>query len=316
MEWHMNDLSLNGQFPTQQALKSSLEPVLATRHKNDEFRERFLISRTFATQQATAADRLYDAIQKLSDKDFKAIAVKWLSSGPFWNDNRCSHQDDYFEFSSSDVTEQGLGEATRRHIRGTEVSVFSLTGSGKNCETTPLQVQHGLTGSVYGQYDIHNIWDIPALESTIAASTPKPQNWNELFIYIKGRFKDAVLFSDDAINDLLSRPFQVATMNRIIELLGVLATLARERDASGAWTERGRQLYETYFVGSNPQFVNEADPHGNLWFDDPEDTTRKIHCTWHGRMSSMLGRLHFEWPIPTHQRKVKVVYIGEKINKS
>ncbi|MBI1274459.1 hypothetical protein GC177_00615 [bacterium] len=312
----MNDLSLNGQFPTLQAVRSCLEPMLEIRHKRNEFRERFFISRTLANQQATADDCLYEAIQKLSDKDFKTIAAKWLSNGPFWNDNRCSHQDDYFEFLSSDVTEQGLGEAARRKIIGTDVSAFSLMGSGKNCEETPLKIQHGLTGSVYGQYDIHNIWDIPALESSVRGSSPIPQNWNELFFHIRERFEDDVCFSDDAINDLLSRPFQVATMNRIIELLSFLTMIVKERDQNGAWTHRGQQLYKTYFVGSNPQFVNEADPYGNLWFDDPEDASRRIHCTWHGRMSSMLGRVHFEWPLPAHQKKVKVVYIGEKVNKT
>lgn len=316
MEWHMNDLSLNGQFPTMLELKESLEPLLALRSQNEGFRKQFFISRTLGNQPATPNQSLFTAIQTSENMDFKRTAISWLSQGPFWNDDRCLHQDDYFEFEGDDVTEQGLGEASRRQIIGIDVHAFSMINSEKNCERTPLRVQHGLTGEVYRHYEIQNIWDIVELEGTINASRPEPQNWDEFFDQVKSEFSEDLLFSENAIEKLRPIPFQVAAKEKAVSLLRTLATLARERDCLGAWTQKGRQVHDTYFTGDNPQFVNEQDPNGKLVFNDPEDTSKMLHCSWHGRMPSIVGRLHFAWPISGTQRKIKVVYIGPKITKT
>ena len=315
MEWHMNDLSIDGQFRTPDELKQVLEPLLRLRHRNPQFRNSFFISNLLHERPAVSGQSLQQSIFINSNRDFRSLASSWLSSGPFWNDTVCLHQDNYFEYDGNDVTEQGLGEATRRQISGTDVTAFSLTGTSTRFEKTPLSVQHGLKESPYGHHDIHNLWDDQELSTAILQARPNAQNWQEFFEQIKADFSEDLIFSDDALDELLPHPFKSAFCNKARLLLIVLSELARERDASGAWTNVGRQKYESYFVGENPQFVSESDPNNNLFFVDPVNSQRKIHCTWHGRMPSGLGRLHFEWPIPLGQRKIKVVYIGTKVNK-
>lgn len=318
MEWHMNDLSLNGQFPTAQALRLALEPILKTRHKHKNFQEQFFISKTLGERPATPTQTLRVVLQRFSDEMFRKNSMNWLDRSRFWEDAVSEHPDDtnYFEFETNDVTHEGLGESCRKQILGRTVSSVSFCNAPINCEKTPLTVQHGLTEEIFGYHDIQNIWDIENLEGSINASRPEPQNWDEFFEIIKDQFQGSIIFASDTIDDLRPRPFQLATKNKVIALLSILAEIAGERDASGAWSEKGQQLFTTFFTGEKAQFVPESDPQGNLWFNDPEDLSRKIQCTWHGRMSSMLGRMHFEWPIPPGQREVKVVYIGQKINKS
>lgn len=320
MELHMNDLSLNGQFSTVQALRQSLEPLLALRLKNEDFRKRFYISRELYNQPATASQSLFTAIQTLGDRDFKTVVAKWLSVGPFWNDERCLHQDDYFEFEGDDVTEQGLGEASRRQIVGVNVHALSITDSGKNCEVTPLKIQHGLTGAVFDHYDIKNIWDISTLEATISSSKPEPQNWNEFLKDIQSQFSETLIISDSACDDLNSTPFSLYVVRRSFDLLHVLSKLVACRDATGAWTPEGQKLYNLHFQGKKSWFSDESDSNKikfrqEMTFPDPERPEERLFCPMHGKIKNPQTRIHFVWPIPPRQ-KLKVVYIGPKITKA
>jgi hypothetical protein len=50
-------------------------------------------------------------------------------------------------------------------------------------------------------------------------------------------------------------------------------------------------------------------------FVDPENPAKKFFCPWHGKIQTPQFRIHFEWPIPAHQQRLKVLYIGPKITK-
>jgi hypothetical protein len=50
MEWHINDLSLSGQFADSEAFRLALTPILQLRAKRDLLRSRFFCSRTLVTR--------------------------------------------------------------------------------------------------------------------------------------------------------------------------------------------------------------------------------------------------------------------------
>jgi hypothetical protein len=318
MEWHINDLSLNGQFSTFAMLQSAIEPLLILRNESGIFRSQFYISATLYKQPATAECNLYEAIQNLIDPNFKKIATIWLSKGPFWDNERCFHENDYFEFDEIEVTDQGLGEATRRQINGTEVNSFSITGSNRNCEQTPLRIQHGLSGEIFGHYDICNIWDIPTLKAAIDTSRPEPRNWTEFLLNIQDRFNRELTIADTACDILSHTPFVPNVVRRSLELLQVLSRLVDCRDAQGAWTTEGQELINTHFHGDKAWFSDESEKNkrdfkSEMTFPDPEQPGRLIFCPMHGKIKTPQTRIHFEWPIA--DKKLKVLYIGPKITK-
>jgi hypothetical protein len=75
------------------------------------------------------------------------------------------------------------------------------------------------------------------------------------------------------------------------------------------------------FMGEKAWFTDEGGRNKTnfrkeMTFCDPEDTSRNIFCSWHGKINiSYPIRIHFSWPITAEQRKIKVVYIGPKITK-
>ena len=52
----------------------------------------------------------------------------------------------------------------------------------------------------------------------------------------------------------------------------------------------------------------------SLTFPHPDDDGKTLFCTWHGKVSHMVMRLHFSWPI-RKGKPVYIVYAGPKITK-
>jgi len=128
MEWHVNDLSLCGQFPDPQALRGVLEPILQLRQRRADLRSRVFCSRLLWARPVTHSSNLQQAIFALGDRIFKRLALEWFASGgPFWDDSRAPNPDDYFEFEGENVTDQGLGEAARRRLSDPPVAANSFS---------------------------------------------------------------------------------------------------------------------------------------------------------------------------------------------
>jgi hypothetical protein len=320
MEWHINDLSLSGQFATPTEFRESLEPLLKLRLTEPRFRERLYCSRSLSTRPVTATATGQQAILTIRDKNFVSLALAWLGkSGPFWDDERQSNDDYYFAYQGVDVTDQGLGETARRQLEEIDAGTFSFMDSSYGFTNTPLLiVQHGLDDQVLGKIEVDNFWEISQI-SDVLDSITSISSWYEVQVEIQRRF-DQLIISDDAMEKQNETPFKICVANRIFERLGVLNKLANESDETGKLSTLGNEIYTNYFTGDRARFSDEsADNKASfkyeMSFKDPANPAQKIFCPWHGKIQTPQTRIHFEWPRPANQKKVKVLYIGPKITK-
>lgn len=115
MRWYLNDLSIDAQFATAIAFVDALRPVVRLRERLPSLKSRLHCSRHFGQRVAVNGVTCREAIMLAASRDVKGVVLRWISrDGPFLEDDRQFEADDYFEFEGHDVTEQGLGEATRR----------------------------------------------------------------------------------------------------------------------------------------------------------------------------------------------------------
>ena len=317
MEWHINDLSIDSQFENPHAFREALEPLLRARHRDPSLRSCLYCSRLLYTRQVTANADLRQAVQATRDKNYIRLVLEWMAKyGPFWDDERQQNQDDYFEYQSHDVTDQGLGEAARRRFVGISANVFSFQGSPLQFVTSPLSVQQGLPEDPIETINIDNYWEIDHLIEAIQASKTYCC-WQEVYTEIRHRFA-GLIFPDNVMDALFPVPFSEHLTKRIFELLHVLDNLVEESDESGALSQTGMGLHANHFVGEKAWFTDESANNKTkfkeqLTFHDPEDETKDIFCPWHGKIKTPQIRIHFQWTRPAGQNEIKVVYIGPKI---
>ncbi len=70
-----------------------------------------------------------DAMRASRDGDLRRAVLNWVDrTGPYVEDDRLAEADDYFEYASLDITDSGLGEATRRIKAGDRAQTFSFEG--------------------------------------------------------------------------------------------------------------------------------------------------------------------------------------------
>ena len=319
MDLYINDLSLNGQFADSQAFRAELEPLLRLRHRDPILRDSLYCSRTLYSRQVTKINNLRQAVFDSKDRLFIRQVLNWFAnSGPFWEDQRQPNKDDYFEYETYDVTDQGLGEAARNIITGIIASVYSFRGSSIEFEQTPLLVRQGLSEASIATIKIDNCWTIEQLIE--AFRTAKIYNsWQDVHCEINLRFT-GLIFSDKVIDPLLSTPFSKQVTKRIFELLNVLNCLVAESSENNGLSASGKELLNDHFVGKKAWFTDESPTkktkfRQEMTFLDPEYKEKKLFCTWHGKIKTPQIRIHFEWPRPKGQNNIKVVYIGPKITK-
>src|SRR5689334_16695845 len=112
VRWYLNDLSVQGQFPTAQAFVDSIGALATLRARIPRFGSDLYLSRSFGDRNVTIESTGREAILSAASRDAKGVILAWISKrGPFLDDDRQPEPDDYFEFDSNDVTDQGLGEA-------------------------------------------------------------------------------------------------------------------------------------------------------------------------------------------------------------
>ena len=316
--WLFNDLSFTEQYPDVETFCNELRELLRLRAISDAVRQRLLCSRSLYERPVTPSSSFREAIYRSRDRDFKVQAISWaVNYGPFWEDDRASQQDDYFQYEDQDVTEQGLGEAARRILVGKPSAAYSMVG-GRYCFTlTPLLVQHGLTESPLGSIEVPNTYKLRELRHE-AESVVSPRNWDEFLAYSRQSFTQLIIL--DIVDAPLSRyPFSEGIAERVTGLLEILDSLVSSRDQKGTYTGETNELIRKHFQGATAKFSDESETNKNkftskLTFRD-KDTGQDLFCSWHGKIAIQDFRIHFNWPLTPKDTKLKVVYIGPKITK-
>lgn len=255
-------------------------------------------------------------------EDVRRLLLQWLTTwGPFIDDDRQAEPDDFFEFEGNDVTDQGLGEAARRVKYSESAGVFSFRSQAIDFARTPLQVDHGLPEERYGSYDIPNVWELEKLERKARDILPAPTTWNELIGHCRQMF-DRVWIADYVLTELGRETFYPNVANRTLALLSVLQEVMEGRNPrNGKFSAAAMAQWQRHTTGDKAWFTDESP--GNkvefehaLTFPDPSDLNRSLFCPMHGKIKTPQFRIHFEWPVPVGQEKLKVVYIGPKRTKN
>lgn len=313
MEWHVNDLSLEGQFENSDAAKLALESILSLRARRTDLGSRLFCSRSLGDRRVTPTQTLKQLAQSHPDRNFRSALIRWVAGqGPFWSDNRAevANNDDLFYFQTEDVTEQGLGEASRRRLLALPANSFSLESANGTFAADILAVRQGLPEEPLCTINIPNVYGPSALEPYSPAPVTSWQKMLDL-----ASTKKHLLFSSTIAAVLSSKPFQSNLAERILQLLDILSAIADETEATGGLTEKGVEIYNLYFVGTQAWFSDESTS-SLFWFADPSGG-EDIYCSWHGKTKQGgQTRVHFEWPRPAGQRDIKVGYIGTKLTKS
>ncbi|MHC1728328.1 MAG: hypothetical protein AB9866_20385 [Syntrophobacteraceae bacterium] len=322
MEWHINDLSLESQFDDSQQVRAALLPLLKLRVRYQHLRENLYTSRQLCSCQVTASANLQQAITATKDRDFIRLALLWLGrSGPFWDDHRQAQDYDHFEFNGIDVTEQGLGEASRRILANIQAGTFSFPGI-PTFERTPLDVQYGFTGDNLNPVTVDNHWQINQLERALR-SIRVIRTWNDVREELVRQY-GGITLSTTAMVRLSTIGFSKPLALKISDRLRILNRIVNETQADGSLSPTGLELLSNYFaptVGGRTALFkpesknNQRDFEDDLTFVDPDDPSNKIFCHWHARVEISDVRIHFEWKRPDGQKNIKVVYIGPKITK-
>ncbi len=317
MEWHINDLSLSGQFADPQSFRLALEPLLQLRHRDPLLQSRLYCSRTLHACMVTAIYDLKHAVYITGDRTYIGLVLGWATkSGPFWDDVRQFEENDYFEYNRTDITDQGLGEAARRRLAHCNANVYSFQGTG--FELSPLLVQHGLPEDPLGSVNVINHWQIEQIRLALT-SCRVLSCWQDVQEEINRQF-NRLIVATNVMDNLMAIPFSTYVAERIFILLNVLNRLVEETNEDGSLTENGMTLFNDHFVGEKAWFTDESEGnkikfHQELTFLDPSDENTSIVCPFHGKIKSPQIRIHFEWPRPRGQREIKIVYIGPKITK-
>jgi hypothetical protein len=320
MEWHVNDLSLCGQFADPYAFRIALEPILQLRQKRADIRSRIFCSRSLHLRPVTCSSNLQQAVFALGDPTFKRLVLEWFAkAGPFWDDSRASNPDDYFEFEGECVTNQGLGEAARRRLLDTPVAANSfsfLNPPANRFERTPLTVIHGLPEEPLARVEITNCWTVDEFEVAVVL---RPTSWRELLTAAQASMELLVL-SDQIAEQLRPCPFHAGVAQRIMELLQILQDVATESHDDSSLNAAGLALHQRHFVGAAAAFTDESAANkikskAKMTFPDPAGGAAPLFCPWHGKSGIGTYRIHFQWPRPLGQREIKIVYIGPKITK-
>ena len=320
MRWFVNDLSVQGQFASDEAFVTALASLLRLRRKPFLERTIYCARDVLRNRAAVGNQTVAEVLRACAYRDFKNLALGWLDKfGPFVEDDRQAEENDYFEYSGFDVTDQGLGEAARRSAAQMVGGTFSFPGGVIDFCLHPLIVQHGLAEQPLGHVNVTNTWTADQLLMRATAALPKPATWAEQLEQCKGQF-DQLVFGDDIEYVLSAVPFSAGASKSILDLLEVLQRVAENRLRDGSLSAIGLGLQQKYFVGSNAWFsdesaANKARFRAEMTFPDPESPGRRLVCFWHGKVQTPQLRIHFEWPIPVGQTKIKVVYIGPKISK-
>jgi hypothetical protein len=321
VRWYVNDLSVQGQFSDGREFTQALDELLHLRRFSFIAKKLYCTRDEFRNRPVVGDLTVSDVLRSTPFRDFKRRALAWMDKfGPFLEDDRVNLDDDLFMYSGNDVTNQGLAEAARQILSGAYAQTFSFVGGALNFAVRELTVCHGLEDDPIGAVIVKNTWEPEALKRSAVAALPVAVTWSEVLAQCRDRF-DSLTFSLAIDQFLEGTPFYSTVRDGVFDLLNVLQNIMENRAPGGKMSNEGMALVQKYFASKQAWFSDESTNNRRLFrsemtFVDPENIRRRIVCFWHGKIQTPQFRVHFEWPVPAGQPRLKVVYIGPKISKA
>lgn len=321
VRWYLNDASLQGQFHDREHFEHLLKGLIEVRARIPAIRNNFRSTRSFPDANIGHSLSVRQAVMTLRDRDLKAAALVWFDrTGPFVDDDRLTEADDYFEYRTLDVTNTGLGEATRRTMVNVNCATFSFAGGEVDFAVDPLEIEHGLPEDRLGRYPVPNCWVVRDLGQQALDLDPPPHSWATLFDAARKRFPNLEIGALEADPRLSREPFEASIRDRALELLSILNDYVSDRGERGEEGAAARRIIETYFVGDdNAAFTGESstnrkDFKSELTFKRTGSGDEYV-AHWHGKIKHRFFRMHFEWPLEGNRKKLEIFYLGPKLTK-
>ena len=318
MDLLANELSIHGQFYDISSFRDAFAQLMSMRNTARRFGREVSCHRALLNAKPMTGMTMQQALGQLASNEQRAI-LGWLTRhGPFWDDLRQHAADEYLECRGEIVTDSAVGEAAFRTFYGVDCGLVSIAPS--DWDYSPVEViWQRANGGLENQHTNVNNWrDVVTLEEKLRIAAPPIESWDDLRKASTGRFI-GLTFAADCFEPLRGLPFADSAADRVLVLLDILDRLAREFDANGVRTTEGQRIYQDYFTGKKALFSDSSDTEkhdfrNELSFSHPNDPGNYLFCSWHGKESHMMLRLHFSWPIESG-KPVYVVYVGPKITK-
>ncbi len=311
----LNELSFEAQFPHASHFQRAMDNLLRMRQRALEHGAEVFCGQTANIAQVSQDDTLWTAVHRLP-MEMRVALVRWVSQGPFWQNERIHKPDAWLVCRDRLVTDTGVAETAASQNLGIAANLISIRPS--TWLTSPLAVlcmeddERPLWSSYIGNY-----WTVADLVALLEASAPPVTNWRDVG-RVAGTY-NGLCFLEGWMSGLTNQPFSRPAARQIIALLGVLNELASCRDEVGQRTAKGRELYEQYFTGSNSWFsdsseTEKAHSSEKMTFPHPTLAGEYLFCPFHGKIRSSVLRLHFSWPARPNE-PIYVAYVGPKLTK-
>lgn len=278
--------------------------------------------RNMAHAAVTPTMTMPQAIQALKLEERRAL-MQWLTQqGPFWEDERRHGPDDYLECQGNVVTDSAVGEAAWCHLHGIERGLVSFVPS--NWDFTPVLVERVPANGTREAISVSNYWDGMALEDALQAAPISIGTWPRLEEMVVARYPNLTIASN-AFAPLAGHPFVSSAAQRMFFIFEKLSQIKACFDVNGNRTTLGHEIYQDFFTGTKEDggrgsiFSDSSDTEkdkfkSDLTFPHPEDGTKTLFCTWHGKIQTPQYRVHFSSPISASE-PLYVVYVGPKLTK-
>lgn len=318
---YLNELSLTGQFNSPELFIEHLKNILSIKDRYSNFFKNFYCPRGLPEAKVSGESTFRDAVVATRDKNFVRKVILWLDRhGPFVDSDNTEPDHPFIhEMNGRDITGTSLATVTElAHFRD-NVSVFSFGGSEPGFSYSPLIMKY-YYGDMINNVEVENIWDINVLAKTAEKYEQEsffyPTSWDGFLKYITEKFP-FVKFSTDIIDTLNKQQFNNVACERGIFLTSILNEYVESRNVDGTYSERTNLILKDYFSGSRALFTDESTTNKDDFKSEMTFTIdgAKVVCSWHGKISFRVFRMHFNYPIKNSDKIINVVYFGPKLTK-
>jgi len=321
MEFLVNDLSIEGQFPDITTFRSAINRIMEIRRIASHYGRTLHCHREIAQTQVTSGMTMLQAVQRLSVEERRSLMFWLTQQGPFWEDARIHNSNEWLECKNQIVTDTAVGEAARCCFNGICRNLVSVVPS--SWLFTPVSVDW-VTDSDRESVDIQNFWNPDTVEVFLRIAPSPLKSWEQLESLAASRWSN-LTFASDTFKPLLGYPFVPGAAQRIYFILDTLNRFKNCFNDDGQLTPEGHELYRNFFTGKKGEggrgalFSDSSHEEKHLFrtkmtFKNPQDPGESIFCPWHGKIQTPQLRVHFSWPVRA-DKPLYVVYAGEKITK-
>ena len=318
MRAYVNELALAESCGAVHPDVAPLEALLEARYRQRALAGVLYCSRGMSGAVVRSGVYLRDVAARLP-RDKRNLFFRWTdSSGPFFDENRQTVDQDLFLFGDDEVTDLGLGEAARQVICSFAAATLSLVPSQTSrFAADPLIVNHGLAEEPLAQIPVPNYVEATKLVEAVEKERREPTTWAELLAEAREHFVNLCIgeHCDRVLARETYRPHQG---RRILQLLDVLHKMKAEMGEDGGLSPVGNGLHSDFFIGQSAWFTDESSSRKEripekFIFPNPSGAGR-LTCFWHGKIHSDGFRMHFDWPVSEARERLRVVYIGPHID--